>query len=970
MKCLRCQHENRSGAKFCEECASPLARTCSNCGSRLTATAKFCSECAHPVAEAAPEARFASPESYTPKHLAEKILTSKSALEGERKQVTVLFADLKGSMELLADRDPEEARKILDPVLELMMEAVHRYGGTVNQVMGDGIMALFGAPVAYEDHAVRAGYAALRIKEVMATLAEQHEERLGVRINFRIGLNSGEVVVRSIGSDLRMDYSAVGQTTHLAARMEQLATPGSILVTEAFTRLTDSYLDFDPLGLVSVKGLGDPVDVFELTGAEPTGTRFRSSEAARGLTHFVGRQHELKSLHDALDRAEAGSGQIVSVVGEPGLGKSRLFHELVRSSRARNWLTLETGSVSYGQMTAWMPLRDLLRMYFQIEARATAPEIRHQVAMRLVALDASLPDSLSAILWLLDVPPEDPRWATLDPEQRRQAALDGVRRMLVSQSRLQPLLLVFENLHWIDTETLTFLNRLVDGLQDTRILLLVNYRPEYRHAWANKTYYSQSRLDPLTLASADELLRSLLGDVPELVPLKALLIERTQSNPFFLEESVRTLIETRVVMGERGALRLAKPISNIRVPATVQAILAARIDRLSADDKGLLQSAAVIGRQFSRPLLEAVVGDHHEDLDGGLARLQSLEFLYETNLFPEIEYTFKHVLTQEVAYDSLLQDRRRTLHARILGAIEMLTADQRSDEVDRLAHHAFRGEVWDKAVRYARLAGDKAAGHSANRGAVGFYEEALAALEHLPKDRDAIEQAIDIRLDLRRALVPLGDRARILNHMQKAEVLAQRIGDRRRLSWVVYGMAHYHYLDHEQERSVEASKRALALGERTDLAHEVAVNLLLGHSLHYTGNYREAAVVLRRNVEVLVGERGRERFGLPIFPTFPAVTSRERLARCLAELGDFAEAIRVGEEGMRIAEDIDHPPSLTGMCLGLGILHMRRNDVAAAIPILERGLAVGRRGNMFSTSIPSRRRWDGPSPSPAASPRA
>jgi class 3 adenylate cyclase/tetratricopeptide (TPR) repeat protein len=859
----------------------------------------------------------------------------------------VLFADLKGSMEMLAERDPEDARKLLDPVLERMMEAVHRFEGTVNQVMGDGIMALFGAPLALEDHAVRAGYAALRIRETMTVLAEEHEERRGERIKFRIGLNSGEVVVRTIGSDLRMDYSAVGQTTHLAARMEQLAPPGSILVTEAFTRLTDSYLQFKPLGLVSVKGLGGPVDVFELTGPEPTGTRIRSAEVSRGLTHLVGRQDELNSLLDALDRAEAGSGQIVGVVGEPGLGKSRLCHELVRSARARSWLALETSSVSYGQMTAWMPLSELLRAYFQIETRASASEIRHQVATRLTALDSSLMDFYSAILWLLDVPVEDPRSATVDPEQRRQAALDGVRRMLALQSRLRPLLLVFENLHWIDTETQTFLNRLVDGLRDTRILLLVNYRPEYRHAWANKIYYAQIRLDPLTPPNAEELLRALLGDAPELAPLKALLIERAQGNPFFLEESAHTLIETRVVTGERSAFRVAKPISNIRVPVTVQAVLAARIDRLSADDKWLLQCAAVIGRQFSRPLLEAIMGDRHEDLDGGLVRLQSLEFLYETKLFPEIEFTFKHVLTQEVAYDSLLQDRRRTLHARILSAIESLGGKQLTHEVERLVHHAFRGEVWDKAARYARQAGDKAAGYSANREAVGFYEQALAALEHLPEDRPAMEQGIDIRLDLRRTLVPLADSARILDHMRKAEALAQRIGDHRRLSWVVYGMAHYHYLAHEQERSVEASKRALALGGRTDLAHEVAVNLLLGHSLHYTGDYREATVVLRRNVEVLVGGRARERFGLPIFPTFPAVTSRERLARCLAELGDFEEAIRLGAEGMRIAEDIDHPPSLTGMCLGLGTVHMQRNDVTTAIPVLERGLTVGRRGNIF-----------------------
>ena len=857
-----------------------------------------------------------------------------------------MFADLKGSMELLAERDPEEARQILDPVLERMMDAVHRYQGTVNQVMGDGIMALFGAPVAHEDHAVRAGYAALRMVETIGAFAAELEKRLGFRPQIRVGLNSGEVVVRAIGSDLRMDYSAVGQTTHLAARMEQLAGPGSIFVTEAFTRLTEGYLHFKPLGLVAVKGLPDPLDVFELVGAEPTRARFQAA-ASRGLTRFVGRSDELNLLLEALDRAEARAGQVVAVIGEPGVGKSRLFHELVRSPRASGWMVLETGSVSYGQKTAWMPVAELLRTYFQIDDRADPAEIRAQVSARLGALDASLADVLPAVLWLLDVPVEEPGWAALDPEQRRQATLDGVRRVLVWQSRQRPLLLVFENLHWIDAETQTFLNRLVDGLRGTRILLLVNYRPEYHHAWASKTYYSQVRLDPLGPVSAEELLRTLLGDAADLLPLKALLIERTQGNPFFLEESVRTLVETKMVVGHRGAFHLARPLSSIRVPASVQTILAARIDRLSADEKKLLQSAAVIGREFSLPLLQAIMGTEGGDLGEGIARLQAAEFLFESSLFPEIEYTFKHVLTQEVAYDSLLQDKRRALHARILTALERLAADRLASEAEHLAHHAFRGEVWDKAVDYLRQAGTRALDRSASREAVGYLEQALVALDHLPGGREAMEQSVDIRLDLRRALVPLADRSRIYDHMQKAEILARELGDARRQSWVAYALAHYHYLSHEQEQTVEAGRRALEVSGGADIAHEIAVNVLLGYSLHITGEYRQAIEVLRRNVEVLSGDRIRERFGLPIFPAFPSVTSRERMVRCLAELGDFEEGARLGEEGMRIAEEIDHGPSSAAMCLGLGTFHMRHEDLARALPVLERGMDVGRRGSIY-----------------------
>src|SRR3989454_7430236 len=368
MKCPRCQHENRPGAKFWEECAAPLGRVCPNCSSQVSATAKFCPECAHPLAAPSVEPRFASPRTYTPKHLAERILTSKAALEGQRKQVTVLFADLKGSMELLADRDPEEARQILDPVLEQMMEAVHRFEGTVNQVMGDGIMALFGAPLAHEDHAVRACYAALAMQESVKRYASEVRRSHAAVVKIRVGLNSGEVVVRAIGSDLHMDYTAVGQTTHLAGRMEQLAEPGAILLSPATMELAEGYVAVKPLGPLPVKGLPAPVEVYELVGAGAVRSRLHAA-AARGLTRFVGRDSEVDQLRQALERAQAGHGQVVGVVGEPGVGKSRLYWEFTHSHRAHGWLILESGSVSYGKATAYLPVIDLLKAYFHIEGR-------------------------------------------------------------------------------------------------------------------------------------------------------------------------------------------------------------------------------------------------------------------------------------------------------------------------------------------------------------------------------------------------------------------------------------------------------------------------------------------------------------------------------------------------------------------------------------------------------------------------
>jgi class 3 adenylate cyclase len=640
-----------------------------------------------------------APLTYTPPYLAEKILTSRRALEGERKQITVLFADLKGSTELIRDFDPEAAQTLLDPALQHMMGAVHRFEGTVNQVLGDGIMALFGAPVAHEDHAVRACYAALAMQTALRRYAEEVRHAHGLALQMRVGLNAGEVVVRAIGNDLHMDYSAVGQTTHLAARMEQLATPGSILLTAATLRLVEGLVQVNALGPVPVKGLTEPVEVFELLGASAIRGRLQAS-AARGLTRFVGRQQELAALQQALEQAGAGHGQVVALVGEAGVGKSRLVYEFVHSHLTSGWSVLESASVSYGKATPYFPVIDLLRRYCHIEDHDDTRTIRAKVTGQVLTLDPAFQDMLPALLSLLDALPEDSPFLKLDPSQRRLRTLDALKRVFLRESQEQPLLLVFEDLHWIDSETQALLNSLVESVPTARLLLLVNYRPEYQHGWGSKTSYTQLRLDPLPPVSADELLQALLGNDASLTPLMPLLIARTEGNPFFLEESVRTLVETGVLVGEHGAYHLAQPLASLQVPASVQAVLAARIDRLPPEEKRLLQTAAVIGTEVSLPLLQAIAEVPEETLHRGLTHLQAAEFLYETRLFPERECTFKHALTHEVAYSSLLQERRRVLHARIVEALEELAGDRLAEQVERLAHHALRGEVWTKAVTY------------------------------------------------------------------------------------------------------------------------------------------------------------------------------------------------------------------------------------------------------------------------------
>jgi class 3 adenylate cyclase/tetratricopeptide (TPR) repeat protein len=946
MLCPRCQSENREGRRFCAECGASLALACPACSFSNEVGEKFCGGCGALLgtpAGTATASRFHSPESYTPKHLAEKILTSKAALEGERKQVTVLFADLKGSMELLADRDPEEARKLLDPVLEHMMEAVHRYEGTVNQVMGDGIMALFGAPVAHEDHAVRACYAALRMQESVKGYAEPVRREQGVTIRIRVGLNSGEVVVRSIGSDLRMDYTAVGQTTHLAARMEQLADPGSILLTSDTLALAEGFVHVTPLGPMAVKGLPAPVEVYELVGVSAMRSRLEAA-ATRGLSRFVGRDAEMEQLRRALEQTRQGRGQVAAAIGEPGVGKSRLTFELTHSHRVEGWLILEAHSVSYGKATSYLPVIDLLKGYFKIVDRDTLRDIREKVTGKILTLDRALEPGLPALLALLDVAVDDPAWQALDPPLRRQRTLDAVKGLFMREAHVQPLLVVFEDLHWIDSETQALLDSLVESLPAVPLFLLVNYRPEYEHRWGSKTSYTQVRLDPLPAESALDLLRGLLGEHAALAALAPVLIQRTQGNPFFLEESVQTLVETQVLVGERGAYRLAHALPSIQVPATVQAVLAARIDRLPPDEKRLLQTAAVVGTEVPLSLLQAIAACPEEALHHGLAHLQAAEFLYETHLFPDREYTFKHALTHEVAYGSLLQERRRMLHARIVAALEALAGDRLAEQVERLAHHALRGEVWDKAVAYCRQAGTKAAEHSAYREAVTYIEQALQALPHLPEGRETLEQAIDLRLDLRQAFFALTAHRPMFDPLREAEVLAEALGDQRRLGYVSAYLSQYFWAMGDQERALVSGQRALACAETLgDVPLQGIATLYLSQACTTLGEHQQAIAYSRRSVASFEGEQRRERCGLPYLPS---VFSRSLLSNYLALAGAFAESIAVGEEGVQIAEATDHPLSRMAAYNGIGFPYVYKGDVHRAIPILERGLALCQAANI------------------------
>ncbi|MDF3835723.1 adenylate/guanylate cyclase domain-containing protein [Cupriavidus basilensis] len=764
MHCTGCGFENLARANFCEQCGARLALICPRCGEESSPAANFCRACGSPLNESpseslpAPRSGASAPVHYTPPHLAERILAEQAAMEarggtaGERKTITALFADMAGSTALIQDLDPEEARHLIDPVVTLMMEAVHHYEGYVAKFLGDGILALFGAPIAHEDHALRALYAALRMQEAMRRHSDRVRLDQGIPLQIRVGIHTGEVLVRSIRKDdLHTDYDPVGHTIHIASRMEGVATPASILVSESTHRLTEGYFEFKALGTTHVKGVRDPLAVYEVLGLGALRTRLQVA-AHRGLARFVGRQTEMEQLHDALELAKAGHGQVVGVVGEAGVGKSRLFHEFKARSQ-HGCLVLETFSVSHGKAFAYLPLIELLRNYFQITPQDNDRSCREKVTGRLLTLERALEDHLPYLLYLIGSVGPDSTLPTMDPAIRRQRTFEAVARLLVRESLNQPLQLLFEDLQWLDSETEAFLNVLLDHVPGARILLLVNYRPEYSHDWGPKGYYVQLHLEPLGPAEAQGLLTALLGDDRTLAPLKRLILDKTEGNPFFMEEVVQTLVEEKALVGQPGCYRIEKAPTSLHIPTTVQGVLAARIDRLPLVQKELLQSLAVIGKEFPLSLIQHVTALDDDKLRPLLADLQAGDFIYGRPAFPEVEYAFKHALTQEVAGNSLLTEQRSALHERTAQAIEALFQSRLMDYCGELAHHYSHSGNIPKAVDYLLCAGQQALQRSAQIEAIRHLGTAVELIKRLPDTPERTRQELTLLLTLGPALI-------------------------------------------------------------------------------------------------------------------------------------------------------------------------------------------------------------------------
>ena len=720
-------------------------------------------------------------------------------------------------MELMEDLDPEEARSVIDPALHLMIEAVRRYDGYVVQSTGDGIFALFGAPVAHEDHPQRALYAALRLQDELKRYSDRMRLEGRLPLQARVGVNTGELVVRSIQTgDAHTEYTPIGHTANLAARMQVLAPIGSIAATEQVRKLCEGYFVLKPLGPTRVKGLSEPVNVYEVTGLGPLRTRLQRS-AGRGLTKFVGREREMEILRLAAEEARAGRGQIAAAMAEPGVGKSRLFFEF-KATSAAGWMVLETFSISPGKASAYLPVIDLLRNYFDFSPTDDERKRREKVTGRVLALDRGLEDTLPYLFSLLGIVEGDDPLPQMDGQIKKRRTLEAIKRIVLRESLNQPLMVIFEDLHWIDGETQELLNLLVDSIGTAKFLLLVNYRPEYSHQWNNKSYYTQLRLEPLGQDSAEEMLSALLGDGQALNPLKRLIIERTEGTPFFMEEIVQALFEDGVLQ-RNGTVTLARSLKAVKVPATVQAVLAARIDRLQTEERELLQTLAVLGREFPLGLVRRMTLKPDAEAERTLARLQSAEFIYEQPAAGDVEYVFKHALTQEVAYNALLLERRKLLHERAGLALESMFREQLEDHLDELAHHFSRSDNVAKAVEYLGRAGQQALQRPAYTDAITSLGAALKLLQRLPDDPKRFQRELLLQLALGPALIAIKGLAalEVERAYTRARELCEILGDPPEVFPALWGLWAVHLVRAELRRASELAEQLL---RRAQSAHE------------------------------------------------------------------------------------------------------------------------------------------------------
>ena len=894
MKCPHCQTENPDDAKFCIECAIPMEFHCPNCGAITPATGKFCKECAYDLRKPTktPSLDYDHPQSYTPKFLADKILTTRSSIEGERKLVTVLFADVANYTSISEKLDPEEVHQIMDGCFKILMDEIHKYEGTINQFTGDGIMALFGAPVAHEDHAQRACHAALTIQRAIVSYGDKIKKDTGVDFTMRIGLNSGPVIVGSIGDDLRMDYTAVGDTTNLAARMENAASPGSILVTHTTYKLIKDFFGCTSIGTLQVKGKEKPLEAYELVKASEVETRLGAS-VAKGLTRFVGRKNSMAVLVDAFEKVKAGSGQVVGIVGEAGVGKSRLLLELRNRLQPGEYTYLEGRCLHYGGSMAYLPLIDILKSYFGIKEGDREFIIKKKIAEKLSHFDQRLKTTVPSFQDMLSLKVDDAAYLQIEPGARKLRTFEAIRDLLICESETKPVIVAIEDLHWIDSTSEEFLHYLIDWLAGTHILLIVLYRPEYTHTWGSKSYYSKIGVDQLSSTSSAKLVQNILEGGAVVPGLSDLILTRAGGNPLFVEELTHSLIENGSIQKKDHQYVLTKEAAEIEVPDSIQGIIAARLDRVEENLKRVMQVASVIGREFAYRILQTITG-MREELKASLINLQGLEFIYEKQLFPELEYIFKHALTQEVAYKSLLQKRRKEIHEKIGSAIEKLYPDRLEEYYELLAYHYVRSDNTEKAVDYLDLANQKAARLNAMEAAKSYFDQAMKLLDTQPDTEVNQQRRVDMIVSQWVVFSLLFKIPEYYDLLTRYEHLAVEVGDQGLLGKFLVAMGWCQYWIGTYDQAIKTSEKAAELCEAEgafEYAGMAYNNLQWSHLCK--GNFEQ---VFNSKKEVL--RTTEKQFNLRVY-VYAFVTA----SWACTLLDRWEGAIENGKEALKKAED-------------------------------------------------------------------
>lgn len=955
MRCRLCQSDNPDLSRFCDSCGHALQVACGGCGTLARAGAKFCGQCGTKLGGTTPGTTKSGETLAVPPHPA--LSSSPPATpagsrhidEGERKLITVLFADIRGSTSLIDAMDPEQAMNLLDPALSAMTLAVQRFGGTVNRVQGDGIMALFGAPVASEDHAVRACLAAQAIVEGVAAL---HAE-----LQVRVGLNSGDTVIRSVGND-PSDYDAVGVTVHLAHRMETTAAPGTVCLTGRTALLAHGTVDLENLGKRDIAGIAEPVEVFRLISAHER-PAWDVRAAAGTMVRFVGREQEIRMMEVALGRAGLGRGQVITLTADAGVGKSRVVHEFLKALPAGAWNVIRGAAISHGEGTPYRLAADILRAWLGVQRSDARADVARKLGQALLLLGIADPVEQAPLESLLDLPVSHAAWSELPAEQRREQMLPALRQVMLRESAIRPLLLLIEDLHWCDPQSEAQIEALVDGMGGARVLLLVTTRPSRRPRWethGNRSYCLAVQLGPLEQHSAEALLAELLGSGPELAELRARIIAQADGTPLFLEELSRALIEQGVVVVEPTSMRLTRSMTEVQIPASVQAILANRIDQLGHEPRRLLQVAAVIGKDIPRDILTAVADLSDTLLSFNLAVLQTAEFIYEISRLVGPDYTFKHALTQTVAYEGMLRRQRRDLHARVLNVMEELAADRADELTEVLADHALRGEVWDRAARLSTRAGSRASGRSAWHDAVRFHDQSLACLAKLPETPETLALGIDVRLALRVALAPLMQQARMVAVVEEASVLADRLGDLTRIVRVDINRCLTLSQDGKLAQAILAGRRAQRAARTLgDPSAQLSCAFALGQTLWFSGDFTEGLAVMEECLPLVRGQMRLHNAGT-------TGTASVLMLTCLSKthtlLGHFDEALALAAENLAIAEETRKPYDITYAHLAVGFAHLLAGRPTEAILSLEAALQAGRSAQI-NLLIPSVARYLG-----------